>query len=266
MRIQRALAVALAVVVAAGVALVVAGRGGDDGLSQEEQRYADAFARNLSDGDDALSFDPEAGQCVGDAIMRELTARPFHEAKVTPADLGGGKLPGELLGAGRVSDVQADAIATAWNRCISLVDVFAGQTSRQFGLTDDDVRCFKRELRKGKVLDRYLHLMFTSSDPDDVEDVQREIVVDAQRCASVRGDGGYIVNAVAALFTQDGKVPEQAARCLGQHIVDAVGADELVSLSAGGRLSDAPEPVQRRFADAIVGAAAACGVVVQSLG
>ena len=84
--------------------------------------------------------------------------------------------------------------------------------------------------------------------------------------ASARGDGGYIVNAVAALFTQDGKVPEAAARCLGRHIVDQVGPDQLVALSAGGRLSDAPESVQQDFASAIVDAAAACDVDVQSLG
>jgi hypothetical protein len=266
MRIPRALAVAVAVLVAAGVVLIVSRSAADEGLSKEEQRYADAFARNFSDGDDALSFDPKAGQCVGEAIVHELGARPFHEAKVTPADLGSGKLPGELLGAGRVSNAQADAIAVAWNRCIDLVEVFADQTSEQFGLSDADVRCFKQELRKGKVLDRYLRLMFTSADAEDVQEVQREIVVAAQQCASQRGDGGYIVNAVAALFTQDGKVSEETARCLGQHIVDQVGADQLVALSAGGRLSDAPEDVQRRFASAIVDAAAACHVDVQSLG
>jgi hypothetical protein len=266
MRIPRALAVAVAVALAVGVVVVVVRRSDDRALTGEEQRYADAFARNLSDGDDALSFDAESGQCVGEAILRELGARPFHEAKVTPADLGRGKLPGELLGEGRVSDAQAAAIAREWNRCKSLVDVFAVQTRQQFGLSDRDVRCFKDRLRRGRVLDTYVRLMFTSSDPADVQEVQRQIVVDAQTCASKSGDGGYIVNAVAALFTQDGKVSEESARCLGQHIVDTVGADKLVALSAGERLSDAPPDVQEQFAQAIVDAATACNVDVQSLG
>jgi hypothetical protein len=263
---SRALAVVVAVALALGVVVAVARQSDDHHLTVEEQRYADAFARNFSDGDDALSFDAEAGRCVGEAIVRELTARPFHEAKVTPADLGRGKLPGQLLGEGRVTDAQAAVIAREWNRCISLVDVFAEQTSRQFGLSERDVRCFKQELRRGKVLDSYVRLMFTSADPAGVQEVQRRIVVDAQTCASKSGDGGYIVNAVAALFTQDGKVSEEAARCLGQHIVDTVGADKLVALSAGERLADAPRDVQEQFAQAIVDATTACGVDVQSLG
>jgi hypothetical protein len=266
MRLSRALAVVVAAVIALGVVLAVVRQSEDRGLTAEEQRYADAFARNLSDGDDALSFDAGAAQCVGEAILHELTARPFHEAKVTPADLGRGKLPGELLGEGRVTDAQAAAIAREWNRCIDLVDVFAQQTRQQFGLSERDVRCFEQELRDSKALDTYVRLMFTSGDPAGVQEVQRQIVVDAQTCASKSGDGGYIVDAVAALFTQDGKVDAETARCLGQHIVDAVGADQLVELSAGERLADAPTAVQEAFAQAVVDAATACNVDVQSLG
>jgi hypothetical protein len=58
MRTPRALtAVALAILV---TTLGVAACGGDDdGLSAEAQRYADAFARDLADGDDGLAVDDE---------------------------------------------------------------------------------------------------------------------------------------------------------------------------------------------------------------
>lgn len=240
------------------VLLLTACGGGDDGgaLSEEEQRFATAFARDLADADDGLAVDSEGGQCIGEAIMRELGTDPFHEAKVTPQDLSGSESPGELLGKGRVSDDQADAIADAWNDCVDLPAVFASEGADQFGLDEAGVRCFEDQLRSSGVLDGYLTVSFTSDDPADGREVLNEIVGLVQECtASDDGQGGVLVDSIAASLAQDGTLDVEQATCVAQHLVDDLGADKL---SAG--VDEEDPAVQEEFAQALLDAADDCGV------
>jgi hypothetical protein len=265
MRTPRALAVALAVALLGALALAACG-GDDDGLSTEAQRYADAFARDLADGDDGLAVDDEGGQCVGEAIMRELGTGPFKEAKIEPADLAGDESPGELLGSGVVSDEQADAIAEAWNECVDLPEAFALQASDEFGLDDAGVTCFEDELRASDVLDEYLRVSFTSADAAEGRTVLNRIVGLVQQCSAQGGSGGVLVDSLAASFAEDGQLTPDEATCLAQHVVDEVGADELVGIGSGETLADAPEALQQQFAAAIVKAAEQCDLDLTKLG
>jgi hypothetical protein len=265
MRTPRALtAVVLAILVP--TAAVAACGGDDDGLSAEAQRYADAFARDLADGDDGLAVDDEEGQCVGDAIMRELGTGPFKEAKVEPGDLAGDESPGELLGKGAVSEDQAKLIAEEWNECVDLPDVFAHQASDQFSLDEDGVACFEDELRETSVLDEYLRVSFTSDDAADGRAVLNQIVGLVQQCSAQGGSGGVLVDAIAASLAEDGQLTSDEATCVAQHVVDEVGADKLVGIGGGESLADAPEDVQKDFATAIVNAAASCNLDLSKIG
>jgi hypothetical protein len=264
MRIPRALAAPL-VPLALAVGMGACG-GGDKGLSAAEQRYADAFARDLADGDDGLTFDDEGGRCVGEAIMHELGTKPFLDAKVQPDDLSGDETPGQLLGSNKVTDAQAEAIVTKWNGCVDLPKAFAKQAATQFGLDAHGVTCFEGQLRKSKVLDDYLLVSFTSAEGADLQSVLERIVKLVQQCSATKGSGGVLVDSIAASLAQSDGLDATQARCVAQHLVDEVGADQLVSLGQGGTLAAAPKEVQQRFAGAIVGAAQACGVDLSKVG
>jgi hypothetical protein len=265
MRIVRALSVA-----ALPLLPLLAACGGDAGaraLTAEEQKYADAFARDLSDADDGLAVDAEGGDCIGTAIMRELGLAPFREAKLAPADLAGDESPGELLGKGTVSDGQASDIAAEWKRCVDLPKLFARQASDQFGLDEDGIACFEDKLDESEVLDDYLRISFTSDDPDDGRAVLNEIVLLVQACtASASGEGGVVVDSIAASLTQSGTLDEGPARCVAQHVVDDLGADTFQGMGSGGSFSDAPLEVQQALAEGIVTASRACGIDPSTLG
>ena len=265
MRTPRAVTVALVATLVGSLVLAACG-GGDDGLSTEEQRYADAFARDFADGDDGLALDDHESQCVGEAIMRELGTTPFKEAEVEPADLAGDESPGELLGSGVVSDEQADEIAERWKGCADMAKAFAGEASSQFGLDDDGVACFEDQLRDSEVLDDYLRVSFTSSDAADGRNVLNQIVGLVQQCSAQGGSGGVLVDAIAASLAEGGKLTPDEATCVAQHVVDEVGADQLVGIGSGESLADAPDDVQRQFATAIVNAAQSCGLDLSKIG
>jgi hypothetical protein len=264
MRIPRAVAATLAPL-ALGIGLGACG-GGDQGLNAAEQRYADAFARDLADGDDGLTFDDEGGRCVGEAIMRELGTRPFLEAKVQPDDLAGDETPGQLLGSGKVSEAQAEVIAAKWNHCVDLPKAFAKQAATQFGLDRAGISCFEGQLRKSKVLDQYLVVSFTSDEGSDLQSVLDQLVRLVQTCSATKGAGGVLVDSIAASLAQTRGLEVDQARCIAQHVVDQVGADQLVGLGKGGSLAAAPQEVQEQVAGAIIDAARACGVDLSKVG
>ena len=266
MRTPRALTVVVLAILVPTLAVAACG-GGDDGLSAEEQRYADAFARDLADGDDGLAVDDEEGQCVGDAIMRELGTGPFKEAKVEPADLAGDESPGELLGKGAVSDDQAKVIAEEWNECVDLPDVFAHQASDQFVARRGRRRLLRgrapRELGARRVPPRVVHERRRRRRPGGAEpDRGPRAAVLGRRAAT----GGVLVDAIAASLAEDGTLTSEEATCVAQHVVDEVGADKLVGIGGGESLADAPEDVQKDFATAIVNAAESCGLDLSKIG
>jgi hypothetical protein len=120
----------------AAVALLAgAACGGDDGGTQ--QAYADAWAATLTDDDNGFSVTEDEAECMSTAMMDELGAELFEKAEVEPADIrGDSDSPGEVLGAGVISDAQADAILDEWEGCADLASSLAEAAVGEFGLAD----------------------------------------------------------------------------------------------------------------------------------
>jgi hypothetical protein len=75
-----------------------------------------------------------------------------------------------------------------------------------------------------------------------------------------------LVDSIAASLAQTQGLEGDQARCIAQHVVDVVGADQLVGIGKGGSLAAAPKAVQEQFASAIIDAARACGVDLSKVG
>ena len=247
------------------VVLAAAACSGEGGLSSRERELADAFARDLADEDDGLGVGEEGGVCIGEAIMEELGSEPFDEAGVEPDDIGD-EPPGQLLGAGTVSDEQADAIVAAWRDCVDLSAAFAEQGRDEFGLDDAGVACFEEALRGDDVLDRYLHVSFTSDRPEDAESALSGIVGLVQSCTAAEGSGGILVDSIAASLAADGQLTAEQAPCVAQQVVDIMGAERLLEITGVGEFETAAPEVQEEFAQAIIDATTACGIPPSQLG
>jgi hypothetical protein len=254
----------LAVLLVAAV-LVAGCSSGTAKLSTKEQAFADAFAKDLSDSA-GFGVSAAGGKCIGEAIMRELGTAPFDKAKVTPADLGGDKSPGEQLGKGAVSAKQAKAISAAWRKCVDFPKEFARQASTSYNLDAKGTSCFEAKLRKSDVLDRYIQVSFTSNKVSDAQTVLQDVVKLVQGCSTKGGQGGVLVDSIATSLGSDGTLTPVQARCMAQKIVDDVGADRLLELTkGGGGLSAEPPAVQSEFEASIVKAAGACDVPLSKL-
>ena len=230
----------LALVVVLATGLVAACSSGSSKLSSKEQQYADSFAKHLSDKTQSFGVTTAQGHCIGDAIMHVLGTKPFDKAKVTPDQVNGGKSPGELLGTGAVTQNQAAAIAKKWEGCVDLPKVLAAQLTPQFKLTDTSKACFQTALSKNGVSDRYLEVSFTGSGVKDSAGVLSEIFGLVQTCtADASHQGGYFVDSMSSSLGADGKLTPTQARCVAQHVVDAIGIAKLAEVSVGGlRLGD----------------------------
>lgn len=248
-------------IVLGALLLVACGGGGDAKLDAAEQRYADAFAKQLANKEDGFGVDAKGGACIGTAIMRELGTAPFTKAKVQPKDLTGGKSPGELLGKGTVTGAQAKVIAAKWQGCVDLPKAFATQASGGFGLTTKAETCFEGKLRKSDVLDRYVRVSFTSDDPDDAQPVLTDILALVKACQSSGDQATAIVQTITQTLTASGKVTAAQATCMAQKLVDAMGVDRLVEITGtAGSFAEASPELQKEFQDAIDAAGTACGV------
>jgi hypothetical protein len=245
--------------------LLVAACTDDGGLSAQEQELADAFAADLSDGDDGFGVDADAGQCIGDAIMEELGEEPFEEAGVEPEDVEGEESPGELLGGGTVSDDTADVIVERWFDCVDMAATFAAEARDEFGLDDEGVACFEDALRDNGVLVRYLHVSFTSDSAEEAQAVLGSIVGLVQGCTAGEEGGGILVDSIAASLAEDGRLTPEQAQCVAQQVVDILGPERLIEVT-GGSFETAPAEVQDEFAAAILQAATACGIPPAQLG
>lgn len=248
--------------------LATACGGGDDEepLTKEEQRYANAFARDLSDGDDGLSVTVEEAACIGDAILHVLGVRPFHEAGIEPADLEGDETPGQLLGEGTVSDDQADEIAGRWLDCVDLVEDLVAQAKGSVELDDEGQACFEDALRDGTLPHDYLVVSFTSDDPADVNGILGEMGSILGRC---RGAGGTATTAspdestserLARLLVDRYAEDPDDARCLADGIISRVSADDLQAMVTAGGPGGPSDAARARVAVAMQASAAACGL------
>jgi hypothetical protein len=265
MRMHRALA-ALAV----PVFLVAACSGGDDGggsLSSAEQKYADAMAKDLVSTDDGFGVDAPSADCMATAVLDTIGVQPFEDAGVEPKDLATDKAPGELLGDGAVSKADAKAIAAAWRDCTDLPEAFAASAKDEFNLDAAGVTCLEKGLAKSKVLDDFIEVSFTSAESDDASQVLQGLVSLVDECTGgTTGDGGVIVDSIAASLAEGGTLTEEQAACVAQEVVDTIGQDRLISLTANGDFSNAPADVQQEFATAVLGAASACDIPISQLG
>src|SRR5690606_38681151 len=129
MRAHRPLIATLLTVAVLGLAAC----GGDDGGSDEastdgveltalEREYADVLVTEFaddSDPDDLAVSDGEA-ECMAVAMMANLGSDIFEDNGVEPEDFAGDEGPGELLGAGVISEENASAVVDEWLDCADL--------------------------------------------------------------------------------------------------------------------------------------------------
>lgn len=260
--------------------IAVAGCGDDDGgaggLSSEEQAYADAWARSLTDEEDGFAVSDEDADCMATAIMVELGAEPFEEAGVEPGDIGDGEQgdgdddsPGELLGAGAISDEQADSILDAWDDCTDVAAALAEAAVGEFDLDDEEEACVADGLRDDDLARQGLKPSFTSDSDEPPAAVLSALVELIDTCAggSGEGAGGVIVDSIASELAADGTLTQEQAQCVAREMIDVIGLERLVELGAGGGdLEDADPAVQQEVAGAVLAAAEECGIPLSELG
>lgn len=269
MRSTRGIGTIAAVLAVVLLAAACSGGSGDGphagALNAEEQELATAFAADLG-ADTGVPVTPDQARCISEAVLHELGLRPFHDAGVGPEDLTGTKTLGELFGKGRVTDAQGTAIAAAWEGCAGTTDAFAEQARVQVGLDEPGVTCFRARLTESGAVQRYRSLSFTTDDPAEVQGVLDQISGFVESCAKESGQAARVVAGMADSIAGKGTMTGDEARCLAQHIVDALGVGNLLSIGSAAGLAAAPIDVQRSVAQGLVDAAAACRVPLERLG
>lgn len=272
---RRLLVSLLALVAVAGAAACGDDGGSDEGLSSEEQEFADAWATTLSDEDEddpsGLSFPPGEAQCMGDAIMAEVGTGPFDEAGLEPADInkeGEDDSPGELLGAGAITDEQADAILTQWDDCTDLNAAFVDLVASETDFDDAARACIEEGLAEEDLVHDGFRSSLTRDDSEPPSEVITALISLMTTCGGDEsGQGGPIVDSIAESLAADGRLDAAQSQCIAQEMVDAIGVERLVELGVGGGAFEEADPgVQQEIAGAVLGAADACGVPLSALG
>lgn len=267
--------VALALALAAGGVAACGeddadGDGGGRSLSAEEQAYAEAWAENLSEDDDGLSLTAEEASCMGEAIMAELGTERFAEAGVEPDDITAAdddNSPGELLGAGAISEAEANAIIDTWEGCVDLAALFAASAVEEFDLDDDGEACVADALGEGDLVRQGFVVSFVTDDDDPPAELVTALIDVLEECSSgSEGGGGLIVDGIAESILEDGNLTEEQAQCVARAMVETIGLERLIEL--GGEdadLDDASPEVQQEVAGAVLDAAASCDVSLSDL-
>ena len=233
----------------------------EEGLSDEEQEYADAFAITLANDDEGLGVEPDDAECMADALMTELGVEPFEEADVQPDDIEPDDQgsPGELLGDGAVSDDQAKAIVETWDEdCVDVVDVLVESAGSEFDLDPEGKECFAEGLGEGGLATRLLAASFTTSDGTPDEATMTEFLQMMEGCA---GDGqSPVVDAMAESLAEDGTFTDEEAQCIAQGVLDIIGTERMSELFASGDFEELGVDAQNEIAGAMLQAAAGCGL------
>jgi hypothetical protein len=251
--------------------------GGDEGaaadLSSEEQAFADAWAATLSDSDeDGFTFDDDEAQCMGDAIMAEVGTGPFDEAELEPGDIDSegdeDDSPGEVLGAGVISDEQADAILATWEGCTDLNAAFVDLVAAEADIDDDARQCIIDGVEEDDLVGEGFKASLTTDDSEPPEEVITALVTLMSTCGGDEsGQGGLIVDSIAESLAADGRLDAEQSQCVAQHMVDSIGLDRLIELGVGGGdFEEADADVQQEMASAVLSAAEACDVPISDLG
>jgi hypothetical protein len=235
----------------------------DDGLSDEEQEYADVFAEDMTDEEDGFGVTDEESTCMADSVMAELGVEPFEEADVQPADLRGDETPGQLLGEGAVTDEQADAIADEWGDCADLPARLAESLAAESDLDDDATQCIEDGMAEGDVVHDFVTVSFTSAEEPTPEDPAFAAILDLlTECTTEEdGSGGVLVESIAESLAAGGAISPEQAQCVAQSVVDAVGEETIL------QQGDEPSPeAEAELQAALLDAAEECGVDPAILG
>ena len=267
---MRARSLVLVLVSCSAVAMGSCGDdGGGDGLSDEEQTYADAWAATLADADEEdLQFTDEEAACLGDAIMAELGVEPFEEAGVEADEINrdgeDDDSPGEVLGAGVVSESQADAVLDAWSECADLSAALAGSLATEFDLDDDARECVAQGIEDQDLARNGYRASFTTDDDRPPDDVLQDLLAVVEDCGGTIS--AALTESIADAISADGTLTPEQATCVAQGVVDGLGPDRLLELSASGDFEDASPEVQAELGEALAAAAGACDVPPDALG
>jgi hypothetical protein len=243
--------------------LVGAGCGDDD--DGGEQAYVDAWAATLTSGD-GFSVAEDEASCMSVAMMDELGTEPFEEAGVEPADIDDASdSPGELLGAGKISEEQADAILDEWEKCADLPASLAEAAVGELDLDEAGRSCVADGLREDDLAREGLKPSFTSDNDTPPAAVLRAVVDLLEACgadgASDGGSGGVLVDGIAEQLAANADLTEEQARCVAQSMLDTIGVERLIELGAGDGGFDAADPeVQQEIAGAVLQAAETCDI------
>lgn len=248
---------AAAVLALAALVATAACSDDDEGLSKEEQEYADVIAANMVDDEDALTVTDEEADCMAEAVMAELGVEPFEEADVEPDDLGGDETPGQLLGEGAVPDDQAATIADAWGECSDLPKALSASLVDSMELDADAAQCVEEGLGDGDVVSDYLQTFFTSESEPTPSDPEFKALLDlVTGCtADEDGSGGLVVDGIAQSLAEAGTLTDEQAQCMAQAIVDEIGADVILEAS-----TDPSPELETQMNQAVMTSAQACGV------
>jgi hypothetical protein len=248
--------------------LVVAACSGDDGLSAEEQEFADKWAETIRDDDNGFSATADEADCMGEAIMAELGTDPFENAEVTPDDITtdeDSNSPGELVGDRVITDEQADAIIDVWDEdCVDLADILARSASSEFELDEDGETCVEDGLAKGTLARDVIRPSFTSDDEAPETDTMTDLFVLLEDCGSPAAGG--LVSSLAAELSADGTLTEAQGECVAQALVDDIGLERILEVSGDGDFDNADSADQQELASALLAAAGACDVPVSAFG
>jgi hypothetical protein len=241
---------------------------GDDGLSSEEQEFADKWAETLRDDDDGFGVAADEADCMGEAIMAELGTDPFENAEVTPGDISADEdsnSPGELVGDEVITDEQANAILDVWEEdCVDLPAILARSGSTDFELDGDGEQCFEDGLAEGTLARDLIRPSFTSGQDTPEADTMTDLLGLLEDCGS--STASSFVGSIAAELSADGTLTTEQGECVAQALVDDLGLERIVEVSGGGDFENADPADQQEFASALLAAAGACDVPLSALG
>lgn len=245
--------------------------GGDEGsssgdeLSSEEQAFADAWATTLVEEDDGFAVPQDDADCMATAIVVELGTEPFEEAELEPADIeDASDSPGELLGAGTITDKQADAILAAWEGCTDLGMMFAEGMGEEMDIDDEAKACLAKGVNEEGLALEGLRPSFTSESSDPSTEVLTAITGLVQECAGSDG-GGPLVDSIAESLAADGSITEEQAQCVAQAMIDEIGVDRLIELGVDDGAQVDPT-TQQEMMTSVLAAAESCGVDLEAMG
>jgi hypothetical protein len=245
--------------------------GGEEGLDEDEQAYADAWSATLADGDeDDIQLTDGEADCMGDAVMAELGVEPFEEAGVEADEINqdgdDDDSPGEVLGDGVVSEDQANAVLDVWEGCADLPDAFAGSVATEFDLDDEGRACVTEGLEEQDLVRKGFLTSFTTDDDTPSDDVVEALIDLVGECGGSTATDDQLVESIASSLSEDGSLDQDDATCIAEQVVDDIGADRLIELTGAGDFADAPPEVQAEIGAALSTAAGACGVPLDALG